>query len=323
MPHTPTTPINATVRTKRRISPFWLLPFIALLIAGWLVYSTLQERGTTVTIDFVSADGIVAGRTPVHYQGVEVGTVQNIKLSDDLRTIKVEASIKSDMRDALREGTQFWLVTPKASLAGISGLDALVGGNYIGMMPGKGNEHTHFTALDTQPKYRVNTGELLVHLQADNLGSLSTGSLVYFRKLPVGKVYDFDIARNRKGVTIDVLIDRRFTHLVKKDSRFWNVSGLKANVDLHSARVEMESVAALVNGAIAFDSPANSAQASTDDNYRLYPDLAHSQRGVIITLDLPDGSHLSASHTPLLYQGLEVGMLTKITLGKDKHVTAN
>lgn len=134
-----------------------------------------------MTIDFVSADGIVAGRTPVRYQGVEVGTVQNIKLSDDLRTIKVEASIKSDMRDALREGTQFWLVTPKASLAGISGLDALVGGNYIGMMPGKGNEQSHFTALDTRPKYRVNTGELLVHLQADNLGSLRTGSLVYFR----------------------------------------------------------------------------------------------------------------------------------------------
>lgn len=118
-----------------------------------------------------------------------------------------------------------------------------------------------------------------------------------------------------------MLIDRRFIHLVKKDSRFWNVSGLKANVDLHGARVEMESVAALVNGAITFDSPANSAQASTDDNYQLYPDLAHSQRGVIITLDLPDGSHLSAGHTPLLYQGLEVGMLTKIILGKDRHVT--
>ena len=28
------------------------------------------------------------------------------------------------MKDALREETQFWLVTPKASLAGVSGLDA-------------------------------------------------------------------------------------------------------------------------------------------------------------------------------------------------------
>ncbi|TKI08213.1 PqiB family protein [Martelella alba] len=318
MPQMPTTPTSANIRNKRRISPFWLLPFIALLIAGWLVYSTLQERGATATIDFISADGIVAGRTPVRYQGVEVGTVQNIKLSDDLRTIKVEVSIKRDMRDALRTGTQFWLVTPKASLAGISGLDALVGGNYIGMMPGKGEPETHFTALESQPKYRVNTGELLIHLHARDLGALNTGSLVYYRKIPVGKVYDYDINRERGDVNIDVLIDRRFTDLVKKDSHFWNVSGFKANVDLHGANIQMESVAALVNGAIAFDSPAGGQQAGTDQTYQLYPDLAHSQRGVIIQLDLPSADNLSEGHTPLLYAGLEVGTLTKLTLG-DHH----
>ncbi|MEA9389522.1 MlaD family protein [Acerihabitans sp. TG2] len=321
MQQTPTTPTNATVKNKRRISPFWLLPLIALLIAGWLVYSTVQERGSTVTIDFMSADGIVAGRTPVRYQGVDVGTVQHIKLSDDLKSIQVEVSIKNDMRDALREGTQFWLVTPKASLAGISGLDALVGGNYIGMMPGKGDPQKHFVALDTQPKYRVNTSELLVHLHADNLGSLNTGSLVYYRKLPVGKVYDYDISREKGNVTIDVLIDRRFTDLVKKQSRFWNVSGFKASVDLKGAKVEMESLAALVNGAIAFDSPVNGEPAHSDDNFVLYPDLAHSKRGVIITLDLPSADHLSAGHTPLLYQGLEVGTLTDLALDKDKKVT--
>ncbi|TCW00006.1 PqiB family protein [Biostraticola tofi] len=321
MPQTPTTPTEtAEVKIKRRISPFWLLPLIALMIAGWLVYSTIQERGSTVTIDFASADGIVAGRTPVRYQGVEVGTVQHLKLSDDLRSIKVEVSIKRDMRDALRSGTQFWLVTPKASLAGISGLDALVGGNYIGMMPGKGEEESHFTALDTQPKFRLNTGELLIHLHAENLGSLSSGSLVYYRKLPVGKVYDYDIARDKNGVTIDVLIDRRFTDLVKADSRFWNVSGLKADVSLQGAKVQMESVAALVNGAIAFDSPDDSPQAKSEQHYALYPDLAHSQRGVVITLDLPDGQDLREGQTPLIYQGLDVGTLTKLTLGPNKRV---
>lgn len=101
---TPTTPTEARVKNKRRISPFWLLPFIALLIAGWLVYNNFRERGTTVTIDFQSAAGIVAGRTPVRYQGVEVGTVQKISLSKDLRSIVVEASIKSDLGDSLREG---------------------------------------------------------------------------------------------------------------------------------------------------------------------------------------------------------------------------
>lgn len=318
---TPNTPTEARVKNRRRISPFWLLPFIALLIAGWLIYSNYQERGTTVTIDFQSAAGIVAGRTPVRYQGVEVGTVQSLSLSKDLRTIMVKVSIRSELADSLREGTQFWLVTPKASLAGISGLDALVGGNYIGMMPGTGKEQSHFTALDTQPKYRLNTGELMIHLHARDLGSLSTGSLVYYRKIPVGKVYDYDIEAGNNGVTIDVLIDKRFAHLVKDDSRFWNVSGFKGDFSLSGVKVEMESLAALVNGAIALDSPADGHQAKADQSYELYPDLAQSQRGVDINLDLPSGDGLTEGRTPLMYQGLQVGTLTNITLQPDNKVT--
>ncbi|UGS40140.1 PqiB family protein [Pseudocitrobacter corydidari] len=318
---TPASPTEAKIKIKRRISPFWLLPIIALLIAGWLIWNSYEDRGTTITIDFMSADGIVPGRTPVRYQGVEVGTVQEIRLTDDLNRIEVKASIKSDMEDALRDDTQFWLVTPKASLAGVSGLDALVGGNYIGMMPGKGKARDHFTALDTQPKYRLNNGELMIHLHAPDLGSLSSGSLVYYRKIPVGRVYDYAINANKRGVTIDVLIERRFTNLVKKGSRFWNVSGIKADVDLSGAKVQLESLAALVNGAIAFDSPDKSEVAAQNDEFGLYEDLAHSQRGVIVKLQLPSGQGLKAGSTPLLYQGLEVGQLTKLNLNSDSSVT--
>ncbi|MEY4923363.1 MAG: hypothetical protein RLY17_2080, partial [Pseudomonadota bacterium] len=317
----PSTPTEAQVKHKRRISAFWLLPFIALLIAGWLIYNNWREQGTEVTIDFESATGIVAGRTPIRYQGVEVGMVQSINLDDDLRNIKVTASIKNDMEDSLREGTQFWLVTPKASLAGISGLDALVGGNYIGMLPGEGKPQNHFTALDTQPKFRLNTGELMVHLHAPNLGSLNNGSLVYYRKIPVGKVYDYNIAPDNNGVVIDALIDRRFAKLVKNDTRFWNVSGFKGDFSLNGATVQIESLAALINGAVAFDSPPNSQNAKPDQLFPLYPDLAHSQRGVSIALDLPSGNGLNAGRTPLIYQGLQVGTLTKMTLQPDSKVT--
>lgn len=273
---TPASTTEAQIKNKRRISPFWLLPFIALMIAGWLIWDSYQDRGNTITIDFMSADGIVPGRTPVRYQGVEVGTVQDISLSDDLRKIEVKVSIKSDMKDALREETQFWLMTPKASLAGVSGLDALVGGNYIGMMPGKGKEQDHFVALDTQPKYRLDNGDLMIHLQAPDLGSLNSGSLVYFRKIPVGKVYDYAINPNKQGVVIDVLIERRFTDLVKKGSRFWNVSGVDANVSISGAKVKLE---------------------------------------------LPSGAGLTADSTPLMYQGLEVGQLTKLDLNPGGKVT--
>ncbi|MGT3087658.1 MlaD family protein, partial [Salmonella enterica] len=128
----------------------------------------------------------------------------------------------------------------------------------------------HFVALDTQPKYRLNNGDLMLHLQASDLGSLNSGSLVYFRKIPVGRVYDYTINPNHQGVTIDVLIERRFTNLVKKGSRFWNVSGVNADVSLSGAKVKLESLAALVNGAIAFDSPEDSQPAAADDTFGLY-----------------------------------------------------
>jgi paraquat-inducible protein B len=68
---TPASPTEARIKTKRRISPFWLLPVIALMIAGWLIWTSYEDRGSTVTIDFQTADGIVAGRTPVRFQGLK------------------------------------------------------------------------------------------------------------------------------------------------------------------------------------------------------------------------------------------------------------
>lgn len=76
-----------------------------------------------------------------------------------------------------------------------------------------------------------------------------------------------------------------------------------------------------MNGAIAFDSPDDSPQAQQNTDYHLYEDLAHSQRGVVVKLDLPDGAGLKAGSTPLMYQGLEVGQLSKLNLNADGKVT--
>lgn len=91
---------------------------------------------------------------------------------------------------------------------------------------------------------------------------------------------------------------------------------MDADLSLSGAKVKLESLAALVNGAIAFDSPENSSPATADDSFGLYADLAHSQRGVIVKLALPDAKGLKAGSTPLMYQGLQVGQLTKMTLNR-------
>ncbi|WP_370550296.1 MlaD family protein [Edwardsiella tarda] len=319
-PTTPTranTQNNALIRHKRRLSPFWLLPFVALLIAGWMGYSALQARGETVVVSFHSAPGLVAGRTPVRLQGVEVGTVSKVSVTPDLRAVEVTLNIQRSMQSTLRQGTQFWLVNPQVSLAGVSGLDALVGGNYIAMLPGDGAPQKRFTALAEPPTRQPNGDELLLHLNAADLGSLSIGSPLYYRKIPVGRVYNYAIADQQQGVRIDVLIEPRFASLVKENSRFWNVSGIRGDVSLSGISLQVDGLTALVNGAIAFDSPPQTPAAHSGSRFTLYPDLASSQRGVTVHLTLPSGEGL---RTPLMYQGLQVGLLTTLTLTADGHV---
>ena len=55
------------------------------------------------------------------------------------------------------DDTKFWIVSPRASLSGISGLGTLLSGNYIGMQVGKSTTgRRSFTGLDVPPRSRIN-----------------------------------------------------------------------------------------------------------------------------------------------------------------------
>lgn len=79
--------------------------------------------------------------------------VQELELAQDGRKIAVLAKVDSRARSLIRKGSDFWLVSPKASLTEISGLDTLVSGNYINLQPGRENNplEDEFDALDGPP----------------------------------------------------------------------------------------------------------------------------------------------------------------------------
>ena len=88
-------------------------------------------------------------------------------------------------------------------------------------------------------------------------------------------------------VEIDVVIDKAFSHFVKKDSRFWNISGINANINSSGMNVAVESLNAVVQGAVSFDSPSDSPQAVTNSNYTLYSNLQAAKRGLRLRVTLP------------------------------------
>ena len=309
----PETEVVAKVRQSKRISPFWLLPFIALCIGAVLFFQIVQEQGISIRITFSSGDGIVAGKTQIRYQGLQIGVVKKVNFTNDLQKVEVVANIYPEAKSVLRKNTKFWLVKPSASLAGISGLDALVSGNYITLQPGDGDSEHKFVAETEGPIAQLNPGDLLIHLVSEDLGSISIGASIYYKKMPVGKIYDYHFTEDGKKVEIDVVIDKPYAKFVKKDSRFWNISGISANLGVSGLNVNMDSLNSVVQGAVAFDSPNESAKADMNEKYTLYSNLQAAKRGINIDVNIPNTAGLEEGKTRVYYQNTEIGVLSKLS----------
>ena len=308
--------LKSELRKNRRISPFWLLPFIALCIGALLFFQIVQERGETITITFNDGAGLVADKTEVRYQGLQIGLVKKVNFTDNLQKVEVTANIFPEAANVLRKNTKFWLVQPNVSLAGISGLDSLVSGNYITLQPGDGDRENQFIAEDQGPIAQVRPGDLLIHLVADDLGYISAGASVYFKKMPVGTIYDYRINKENK-VDIDVVIDKKYAQFVKKDSHFWNISGINANIGANGLNVAMDSLNSVIQGAVAFDSPEDSPIAGADTVYPLYANLQAAKRGFEIAVNIPTSVGLEAGQTGVFYNNEQIGTLSALETVKD------
>lgn len=308
---------SAKIRQPRRISPFWLLPIAAFAIGCLLFFQILQERGHMITIRFNEGDGITAGKTAIRYQGLQIGMVKKVYFVDNLKSVEVEAEINPEARSVLKEGTQFWVVKPTASLAGVSGLDTLVSGNYITLKPSddpNAKSEDEFIAQDEPPVAIATDGALLIKLVSDDLGSLTTGSQVYFRKAPVGQVADYRFSTDRKKVEIDILINKKDVSLVKKNSRFWNISGVNVKAGISGVDLSMDSLASVVMGGVAFDSPDNDEPAEQGQSYALYPDYKSAKRGVNIQILVPMDEGLKLQETGIFHKNVQVGVLTDLDI---------
>lgn len=300
---------QARLRQPRKISPFWLLPIVAFIIGVLLFFQILQQQGEMITIRFKQGDGISASKTAIRYQGLQIGQVKRVYFVDDLKEVEVTAEINPEAKSVLREGTKFWLVKPTASLAGVSGLDALVSGNYITLLPGEGGSEDEFIAEEESPTVTVSDGDLLVRLLADDLGSITIGANVYFRKVPVGTVADYRFTKDQKKVEIELVINKKYANLVKQNSHFWNISGVEFNASWSNVHFAMDSLASIVQGAVAFDSPDGAEPAEQGQAFTLYENVKAAKRGVEVKITLPLIAGLQINETPVFYQNMQIGVL--------------
>ncbi len=307
--------IHAEVVPRQGISIIWFVPFIALIFGLWLTVKVVSEQGTFITIEFDNGSGIVPNKTEIRYKGLVTGLVKKVVPSEDLQRVIAEVEISKNFTDYLTENTRFWLVSADISLQGVSGLDTLISGSYITIMPDtnqKADSQDHFIALTEAPTLDMSTPGLHLTLHTDVLGSISENSPISFKQIPIGHVTGYHYKESSKKIGINIYIKPEFAHLVKENSLFYNTSGVQVTASLSGGvKVNTESLASIMAGGISVDNlsyQTELAPAKNGQTFPLHADFQSAEMGheVELTLEWNSGIDHNAA---ILFQGLTIGVI--------------
>lgn len=249
--------VKQNVNTVRRRWYMWLFPLVALAISGYLFYQYFYDHGPVIKIVFDDASVIQVERTKLRFRGVEIGTVRDVEISKDHRSVEVSVRlIKGADRFAV-EGSKFWVVTPKLSLQGFTGLDTLFSGPYIEVSPGAPDASKQLAfkgrqEIDTQDSLQ-NTSVYL--LEASNGESLSAGDAITYRGITVGSIGRVGISRNGRTVDVQVNIQNRYVHLIRSNTVFWRKVGVQADLGLFGSSIKVNSLDSIMHGGLEFATP--------------------------------------------------------------------
>ena len=318
---------QATTRRSRRISIIWIVPLVAVAIGAWLAWDTLSKEGPTIKISFDSGEGLQAGQSPLKYKDIVFGTVKSLALAPDQTHVIVTIDTTRQAEPLLTEGTVFWVVKPRLFAGNISGIETLLSGSYIGMLPAAkaGKSQREFVGREDPPVLGAHVPGRTFLLKSKRIGAVSVGSPIFFRDLNVGEVLGWDIADMAEYVTIHAFVRAPYDSYVHDETRFWNASGVSIKLGGTGVEVQMESLKALLLGGVAFETPAAEIHTAETSENHVFPLFANREtaNAASYTRKIPAISYFSgavsglAPGSEVTVHGLKVGEVTDVRLTYD------
>ena len=252
----PEAPVSRPPR-RGRFSPVWIIPLVSALLGLWLVWRHYSAKGPEITVRFESAEGLIAGKTPVLCRSVPVGTVTQIELADDLKGVIITVDMNRDAARLLAEDSQIWVVRARYSAAGISGLNTLVSGNYLGLQPGVSkNRRRDFTGLENPPPTPPGVPGLRFKLIAEQAGGLGPGASIIYKGITVGMLETRVFHPDTGEVEFNAFIEDDYARLVDERTLFYKAGGLDLKVGAEGVQLGGGTLESILSASVTFTDPA-------------------------------------------------------------------
>ncbi|MFA5664630.1 intermembrane transport protein PqiB [Castellaniella sp.] len=241
----------------------WLVPLLALAVGLSLLASVWVRSGPVITISFSSAAGIEAGQTKLRYRNVVVGEVSAVRVAPDREHVLVDVQLQREGAEYItQKDAKFWVVEPRVSISGVTGLDTLISGVYLSVdaplaLSDSAPVH-HFTGLKYPPEVISGQQGTRFVLVSNTLGSLRVGARVFYRRIDVGRVVAYDMADDGQSVRLQIFVEAPYDAYVTSDSRFWNDSGIDMTISANGVELRTSGLSAILDGGISF-APADEA----------------------------------------------------------------
>lgn len=314
---------QARVEPVTSWSKVWLIPLLALGVGVWMVYHQLSQQGPMIQIEFRSAEGLEPGKTKIRARDVEVGLVKEITLGKDLSSVLVTARMTADAAPLLTQDANFWVVRPKVSLSGISGLSTLLSGAYIKLEPGNSSEQAlQFNGLDTPPLTPAGAPGLHLTLSSGQDFAYAAGDPILYKGMEVGKIDHVHFNVAERTVYYNAFIQAPYDKLITTHTRFWNISGVKMDLSAEGVSVQSGTFQTLLTNGVTFGVPEHLPQGEIVKErtyFKVYPDYEQatapdykfSKEFLLLFNDSVKGLYAGA---PVTYRGLNIGKVLSVNL---------
>ncbi|MDV6319105.1 intermembrane transport protein PqiB [Chromohalobacter sp. HP20-39] len=317
----PDAPQRATRQYRRRLSPIWIVPLVAVLIGMWMLYDNFSGLGPTITLEMKNAEGIEAGKTLIKTRNVQVGRVEEVALSDDMSHTVITARMKPDTERMLNNETRFWVVKPRIDREGISGLGTVLSGAYIQLLPGSSDEsQRNFDVLDQPPVAPPDAPGIRINLVSQVGSSLRTGDPITYQGFTVGRVENTEFDPQEKEMRHRLYIQSPYDVLVTDTTRFWVSSGIDLSLNSQGFQVNVESIESLIGGGVTFGVPEDvkmGQPAEPGATYQLFSDRESAREGTFdryldYVLLVDDTVRGLGKGDPVEYRGVRVGTVEAV-----------